>query len=279
MLTGFTRKRKQLTPLSFFTSILILFSFHSYAAPKSDLWAYWNQANQANTQTISHQAWQNLLDKYLIKQGKDTLFRYSKVTPADKSVLNAYVQSLTSLDPRQYNKKEQFAYWVNLYNAHTVQLILENYPLKSITKLGGLLSYGPWDEKSLTITGQKLSLNDIEHRVLRPIWQDYRIHYAVNCASLGCPNLQQKAFSAKNSAGLLAQAEIEFIHSNKGARVTPEGVIVSSIFDWYAADFGGKFGAGSKAKAWQYLQSKRNDLKAIPTKPEYDYNWALNDAK
>lgn len=131
--------------------------------------------------------------------GENALFRYAEVTKEDKTLLNDYLDQLSKLDPREFNRQEQYAYWVNLYNALTVKLILDNYPVASITKLGGLFSFGPWDEKVFTVAGQTLTLNDIEHRILRPIWKDPRTHYAVNCASLGCPNLQSQAFTAQNT--------------------------------------------------------------------------------
>ncbi|MCV5656507.1 DUF547 domain-containing protein, partial [Escherichia coli] len=83
----------------------------------------------------------------------------------------------------------------------------------SITKLGGLFSFGPWDQDVIIINGKSLTLNDIEHRILRPIWQDPRTHYAVNCASLGCPNLQTQAFTAENTQALLESAAKTFINS------------------------------------------------------------------
>ncbi|MGB2078633.1 MAG: DUF547 domain-containing protein [Vibrio sp.] len=252
---------------------LVVVSFHLKAAPKSQLWPYWNKSNTQNVQSIDHSAWQKFLSRYVSIQGENNLVAYAKVTANDKNKLNAYIDALSQLDPRQYNKKEQYAYWVNLYNAQTVKIILDNYPIKSITKLGGVFSYGPWDEKHLTITGQELSLNDIEHRILRPIWKDYRTHYAVNCASLGCPNLQTKAFTAQNTESLLAKAEADFVKSNKGAQVKNGKAVISSIYDWYASDFGGK------EKAWQYLQAKRAELKAIQSTPSYDYNWDLNQAR
>lgn len=105
---------------------------------------------------------------------------------ASKQQLKRYIQQMASLDPRDYKKQEQFAYWVNLYNALTVQLVLDNYPTSSIKKLGkGFFSFGPWDDDIIRVAGKKLTLNDIEHRILRPIWRDKRIHYVVNCASLG----------------------------------------------------------------------------------------------
>lgn len=255
-----------------FSLLLLLVSASGWAAPKADLWPYWQQSNEANTTTIDHSLWQRTLDTYLISQPRQTLFRYHAVSDSDKYDLDRYIRKLAATDPRRYRRDEQFAYWVNLYNALTVQLILDNYPVKSITKLGGLFSFGPWNEKLITINGKALSLNDIEHRILRPVWQDPRIHYAVNCASLGCPDLQPQAFSANNSEDLLEQAASRFINSAKGVSVTGNKVRLSSIYDWYSVDF------GSTSKLQSHLNRYRKH-KVELNNVSYDYNWALNESR
>ncbi|MGR5420599.1 DUF547 domain-containing protein [Vibrio sp. PNB22_4_1] len=249
-----------------------LVSFSTFSAPKSDLWPYWQQSNQANQAQISHQEWQQLLDTYLVKQGENTLFRYSKVSSADKAKLKHYIQRLTNLNPLQYNQAEQYAYWVNLYNAITVQLILDNYPVKSITKLGGLFSFGPWGDDVVVINGKVLTLNDIEHRILRPIWNDSRTHYAVNCASLGCPNLQTQAFTADNTQALLNSAAKAFINSRKGVSVQGNTAQLSSLYDWFADDFGGK------KQVFRHIVQYAPQYKSFSGKVKYEYNWDLNEA-
>ncbi|HBV75193.1 MULTISPECIES: DUF547 domain-containing protein [Vibrio] len=253
--------------------LLSLFSFSSIAAPKAELWPYWNVSNEKSTQVIDHSAWQTILDHNLVVESKNHLFRYATMSDKDKQTLHHYLQSLAKLDPRQLNRQEQFAYWINLYNALTVKLIIDHYPLQSITKLGGLFSFGPWDDNITTINKKELTLNDIEHRILRPIWKDKRIHYALNCASLGCPNLASNAFTSSNTEALLKQAENEFVNSNKGVNIHNDTVQLSSIFKWYAIDFGGE------SEVIKYLSSFYPSLSQITKKPSYDYNWALNEKK
>lgn len=255
------------------TLALLLFSQLTFAAPKAELWPMWNASNEQNTMVISHQPWQDILDNYLIKQGENTLFRYSSVTRDDKLKLKDYLYTLTQYDPRTFNKAEQYAYWVNLYNALTVDLILDNYPIKSITKLGGFFSFGPWGDKIATVAGEALTLNDIEHRILRPIWQDPRTHYAVNCASFGCPNLQLQAFTAENSNAVLEQSATEFINSKKGVLVQQSHVQLSSIYDWFSEDF------GSQADLFNHLKQYKPALAFDNKKINFDYNWDLNQAK
>ncbi|KHT41486.1 DUF547 domain-containing protein [Vibrio sinaloensis] len=255
------------------TLFLTLVSFHVFSAPKSELWPFWQQSDQSNPATISHAKWQTFLDKYLIKEGQYTLVKYGSVSTLDKQKLNQYIAALAAIDPREYSLNEQYAYWVNLYNAITVQLILNDYPVKSITKLGGLFSFGPWGDEVVTVAGKKLTLNDIEHRILRPIWNDPRTHYAVNCASLGCPNLQPQAFTAGNTEQLLEKAAMEFINSDKGVLYTSSRVQLSSIYDWFADDF------GNEQELIQHLAKYRPELTKLSGKFSYEYDWNLNDKK
>ncbi|MGF1686367.1 DUF547 domain-containing protein [Photobacterium japonica] len=252
---------------------LLLIPSLSWAAPKADLWPYW-QATQANsTQTVDHQRWQQLLDRYLVVAPSQTRFRYSAVTDNDQYALGRYLRDLAAIDPRQLNRREQFAYWVNLYNAQTVKLILAHYPVSSITKIGGFFSFGPWDDDVVTINGKPLSLNDIEHRILRPIWRDPRIHYAVNCASLGCPDLLPRAFTANNTDTLLEQAAKRFINSDKGVKIDSDRVQLSSIYDWYGSDF------GTQAQLQQHLNRYRTGTPVTLQHVRYDYDWRLNAAQ
>ncbi|MBD1565321.1 DUF547 domain-containing protein [Vibrio sp. S12_S33] len=250
---------------------LTLSSTNVLSAPKSKLWDYWNHSNEESIQTISHQVWQTTLDSYLIKDNHNNLFDYKNVNSKDKTDLEQYISQLSKLDPREYTKAEQYAYWVNLYNALTVNLVVDNYPISSITKLGGLFSFGPWEQKIITINQKELTLNDIEHRILRPIWKDPRTHYAVNCASLGCPNLQKQAFTAKNTELLLKKSAVEFINSEKGVKLTNDKLVLSSIYDWFSEDF------GTKQQLFQHLARYNKTLKDTERDVSYHYDWKLND--
>ncbi len=174
------------------TIVLVALSAEVAAAPKAELWPMWEQSDESNTAEIDHSAWQSFLDRYLDTQSGDGVYlvRYGAVSATDRQTLDTYITDLQASDPRYYSKAEQKAYWINLYNAATVQLVLNHPTKKSILRMGdGFFKIGPWNEPLLTVAGEEVTLNDIEHRILRPIWQDHRIHFAVNCASLGCPNL------------------------------------------------------------------------------------------
>ncbi len=250
------------------------------AAPEAEVLKFWNVSNEQSEEVVSHAKWQSLLDVYLDSETSSgvNLFDYAAVGKSDKKKLKAYLDELQQIDPRGLNKNEQFSYWVNLYNALTVDVILQEYPVESIKDIRFLTSlFGPWDKNFVKIQKQKLSLNDIEHRILRPIWQDPRIHFAVNCASIGCPNLQSQAFTSENNEVLLEKSAKEFINHPRGVELKSENLSLSSIFDWYGGDFG-----EDQAEILEYLSSYyvgpgAEQLEAA-TKIEFQYDWQLNQA-
>jgi hypothetical protein len=242
--------------------------------------ANWKQSNESSTVIIDHLVWQNVLDKFLFVADDPgvNLFDYQALIDGGREELSRYLEKMSNLTLTDYNRNEQFAYWVNLYNALTVDLIADHYPTESITQISGRpTSFGPWDNPAIDIQGETLSLNDIEHRILRPLWKDYRIHFALNCASIGCPNLQAQTFSAKNSDTLLNQAAQQFLNHPRAIEITDNGLVMSSIFDWYQEDFGANetelLGTLSPYLSEAQQQKAISSLDSI----DYQYDWSLND--
>lgn len=225
--------------------VLVLFGpFSASAAPRAELWPRWQQHNPHSAETIDHTIWDTFLKTYIIAPHPSgiTRVRYDAVTAADRQALQRYVVAMQAVPISTYNRHEQKAYWINLYNAFTVHLVLAHYPVESIRDINispGVFSDGPWGAKLLTIEGEKVSLDDIEHRILRPIWQDNRIHYAVNCASLGCPNLAPVAYTPANMEQLLEQGAQEYVNHPRGVAFENGELHVSSIYLWFKEDFGG----------------------------------------
>jgi hypothetical protein len=251
------------------------------AAPSSDLWPRWQTNSSDSTQSIDHTPWDMLLKKYLITNHPSRInrFRYADMTPADQQVLGTYLSQLQQIRVSSLSRKEQEAYWVNLYNALTVKVILDHYPVKSITDIDispGFFSNGPWDAKLLSIEGKEVSLNDIEHRILRPIFKDNRLHYALNCASIGCPNLQPTAFTAANTEELLEKGAREYINSPRGAQLIKGKLQVSSIYKWFQTDFGGSE-EGVINHLRTYAQGDMAEgLKTYNNGLRFEYDWWLN---
>ena len=167
-----------------------------YLAPRADLLPHWQTHDPAAAETIDHSTWAEFLAAH-VSRDRDGVNRvaYGNVSDADRERLAAYIARLTAVPIGRFSRAVQLAYWINLYNALTVDLVLSVYPIDSILDIDispGILAFGPWDAAMTQVEGRPLSLNDIEHRILRPIWRDARIHYALNCASVGCPNLQPR---------------------------------------------------------------------------------------
>jgi hypothetical protein len=224
------------------TILMVVWSFSAEAAPRAELWAKWEAHDNGSTARIDHGIWNRFLQIY-VRVGSDGIARipYGRVSASDRDALGADLSRLASLPVSAYNRREQFAFWIDLYNELTVKLVLDHYPVSSIKDIDispGLFASGPWGKKLIAIEGEPLSLDDIEHRILRPIWRDPRIHYAVNCAALGCPNLQSVAFAAANTESLLDRAAREYVNSSRGVAIAGNRLIVSSIYIWYKPDFG-----------------------------------------
>ena len=139
--------------------VMLLLSPNSMAAPASQYWGMWDKSNEQSQKEIDHGSWARFLNLYVQEApaGEGTRVAYGKVKPEDKKALTTYIKSLTALDPRNFAKAEQKAYWINLYNALTVDLVLKNYPVKSITNLGPWYSFGPWDQIVTEVVGQALT--------------------------------------------------------------------------------------------------------------------------
>lgn len=252
------------------------------AAPRPDPWPRWAASDERAARSIDQQPWSDFLARYLVP-GTDGINRlaYGRVLPADREALSVHIDALAGLPITAYRRAEQFAYWVNLYNAATVRVVLDHYPVASIldVRLGGALSPGPWSKKLLRIEGEEVSLDDIEHRILRPFWHDPRLHYALNCAALGCPNLRPSAFAASGMDSALDAAARGYVNHPRGARVAQGRLFVSSIYRWYAGDFGGSDGAIIGHLRRYAAPPLTRALAPLSRIAGDQYDWSLNDAK
>lgn len=268
---------------STFIPYSLIASFIAMAAPSADLWPHWSAHNADNPASISHQSWHAFLTKYVTTDNTGlNRLPYASIKAVDKAALDTYIGNLASLNISNYKRAEQRAYWANLYNALTVKVVIEAQPVDSILDIklsSGFFTKGPWKEKLLTIEGQAVSLDDIEHRILRPIWNDPLTHYAVNCASVGCPNLQNYAFTAENMDKNLTRAAFDFINTPRGVAINASGeLIVSSIYSWFKADFGSKDQAIIAHLTRYAKPSLAEQLSKIDEIEDDQYNWELNIA-
>lgn len=261
--------------------ILLLFVVHTVQASfEKQIDPQWTINNPLSNEVISHQVWQNFLDHNVITNNeKINLIDYSNLSKEDLESLKNYIKVMSQINIEKYNKQEQLAYWLNLYNALTVQTVANYYPVANIQEINispGLFSVGPWGANIITIKNVSLSLDAINNHIIRPVWNDARTHYALNNATIGAPNLSKEAFQGAFIDRQLNQVATEYVNSLRGAQVIEGKLIISKIYDWYETDFG-----GTKQNVINHLllfgkEPLLSQLKHINTVDSYSYNWHIN---
>ncbi len=213
----------------------------------------------------NHTLWNTLSKKYINSKGDVNYKAFKK----DETQLDTYLRDLARNSPKaDWSKNEKLAYYINLYNAGTVKLILDNYPIKSIKDISK-----PWDKKWLQIADKTYSLGQIEHEILRKM-NEPRIHFAINCASFSCPKLSNEAYTASNTQAKLKQATIDFINDKSRNIISTKKIQLSEIFKWFKDDFTKN---GTLIEYIQPYSKIKIDSKA---KINYlDYDWSLNEIK
>ncbi|WP_085901957.1 DUF547 domain-containing protein [Kiloniella majae] len=255
--------------------------FESLFAPSSNLIPRWADFSAESTEAVNQNEWNVFIQKYR-EENYDGIARiaYHRVSFNDQLALKEHLKYLQNIKVSNLNRDQQLAYWVNLYNAATVNLILEHMPVESIRDINispGLFASGPWGKKILRIEGEKVSLNDIEHGILRPGWKDPRIHYVLNCASLGCPDLPKEVITAAEYDAQLTAAARRFIDHPRAVNIGDNNeAVVSSIYVWFKEDFG-----GSDASVLDHLRTyaskeRQKELMKIRSIDNHTYDWDLN---
>ena len=210
-----------------------------------------------------HRIFDELLKKHVDANGKVNYKGFRQ----DMALLDEYCLQLGNNQPADsWTNGEKMAYWINAYNAFTIRLIAENYPVTSIMQLDGGKT---WDVRRISLGNRKYSLNEIENDMLRMQFRDPRVHFVINCAAKGCPPLWNKAVTPANLEMALEERTSAFINNPKHNTLNADGARVSKIFEWYAADFGDLKSFLSRFSGIRF----RKD--AVLTYREYD--WSLND--
>lgn len=230
--------------------------------------------------TELHQAWDDILGTYVV-ESDDGVNRFDygalQANTEDSAKLDAYLESFENLDFDTLSEDEQFAAYSNIYNALTIQHIVGRYPTKSI-RSGYIV--GPWKRVFTVVDGEKVSLDDLEHGILRVQFSDPRVHYAVNCASFGCPNLRTDAWFGATLDEELDDAARDYINNPRGVTVRRNGTLqVSTIYKWFREDFGGSNDGvidhlleHAEPELAEKIQAKRKITK-------HEYDWSLNDVE
>lgn len=230
--------------------------------------------------SISHASYDAILKRHVKPDNAGyNRIDYKALKSSGHAALKAYIADLQAATPSGFSNAAAHAYWINMYNAATLDVVLDHYPVSSIKKInlggGGLFGSGPWSRKILNVEGRKLSLDDVEHRIVRPIFRNPLSHYALNCASYSCPNLADSAFTTKNLDALMAVNAVKYVNHQRGVDVKRGTIIASKIYSWYAGDFGGR----SKLKThWnQFAEPELSGAIKGARIGRFRYDWSLND--
>ena len=221
---------------------------------------------------ITHETWTKILQAHVSDNG---LVDYQGLK-RDSVNFQQYLSLLSQHHPNNnWTQNQQLAYWINAYNAFTIRLILDYYPIKSIKHIKKFelpFVNSIWNKKFIIIESQVYSLNDIEHNILRKQFNEPRIHFAINCASISCPNLSKEAFESNHIDSQLNKAAIRFINDPTKNRISGETIYLSKIFKWFRGDFTRKTGFIKFINL--YLKKPvSNDISIKYLK----YNWFLNE--
>lgn len=213
--------------------------------------------------TFDHTVWDDLLKKYVVKDGTVNYKGFKQ----NKSTLRAYLKSLENQIPdSSWSKEEKLAFWMNVYNAYTVKIIIDNYPIKSIKDIKA-----PWDYRFIKIGKKWYTLNEVEHKILRKMGEP-RIHFGINCASFSCPPLLNKAFTAENVNDELDKLAVLFINDPKRNTITTNKIEISKLFSWFSKDFKTKGSLIDFLNKYSTTTIAPNALKSFKK-----YNWSLNE--
>lgn len=259
---------------------LLGFSTKASAFLQKNLWPIWQSNNPLSEQIIHHDEWQAFLSKNLVTNEEGiNLIDYAHISPEDKVLVDNYLSRIAKIDIGQYNRREQLAFWINLYNALIVQTIIKYYPVNSISEINispGLFSIGPWGTKLISVNDIPLSLDEIQNRIIRPIWNDMRSLYALNNGTIGAANLSKEAYRGKTINKQLNEAAYRYINSLRGVQVIDNEVIVSKLIDWYSEDFGETDAAILQHLRYFAKPELKKKLERIDSIQHYVYNWHLN---
>lgn len=229
---------------------------------------------KSNAQPIAHALWDSLLQEHVSPEGKVDYYGFQR----DSVRLNKYLAALGSAHPndKNWSSDERLAYWINAYNAFTIKIMVDNYPVKSIKDIKNGIPFvnTVWDIKFINIEGQNYDLNNIEHGIIRERFKEPRIHFAVNCASVSCPSLRNEAFVADKLEQQLNEQALYFINDkSKNSIGGPDQAGLSKIFSWFSGDF-----KATHSSVIDFI-NQYSEVKLSPeAKITYlDYDWNAND--
>jgi hypothetical protein len=251
-----------------------------FSTEQSRITGLWERWVVGSKRVVDHGPFAALLDSHVLKRSDGVhLFAYGDVSATERAALASYIQDLASFAIDSLDRREQYAYWINLYNALVVHLVLSRYLVLSIRNIRfgvGPFGDGPFERKLVAVLGQPLSLSDIRNRVLRPIFSDPRLHYGLCDAAIGSPNLQPQVFTGERVDRMLDGAALDFVNHPRGARSERGELVLSGIYQWHAMDFGGS-PAGVLRHLRRYAAPGLEPDLISGAIVRHEFDWSLND--
>ncbi len=239
---------------------------------------FWNDFEPSSLIDLDHSPFSEILNKYVISDHPSGIarFNYEAVTEADYAKLERYLDFLQIMEPRQLTQAEAKAYWINLYNAATLRFVVKAVANGRASKIRARgLPARRWRQKIITISEQRLSLEDIMHGVIRPMYNDRRVHYALFFCTLGGADMPKEAFDGDNNEALLTSLETSFLQHSRAVRIEGDSLMLSEIFKQYDTDF-----ATNRRDLIEYLKQRVPDPVAQAmsgvNRIRYDYDETVN---
>lgn len=257
---------------------LVLLAVSCSAVPASLAMEHFRTNDPASRTAVDHGTWEQFLLRYLrIDDAGIHRVAYGEVDRASLEMLDRYLDHLGTLALERYARREQIAYWLNLYNAAVVRLVLEHYPVGSILDIGGLK--GPYAVPVVAVDNIALSLSDIRNRILLPIFGDPKIHYGLSCGAVGCPNLPAHPFLGARVEQQLAVAAHEYVNDRRCLLIDGGRLIASALYERHAGDFGADDMAVITHLMAFAKPSLAMRLQHFDHISDHIFDWRLNDAR
>lgn len=240
----------------------------------------WERHVPGSKREVDHSPLAILLGRHVLKRSDGVhLFAYGDLTGEDRAALDGYIREMAGFAIDSLDRREQYAFWLNLYNALVLRLVLSRYLVLSIRDIGfgiGSLGAGPFERHLVAVLGQPVSLSDIRERILWPIFKDPRLHYGLCDAAIGSPNLQPRAFTGERVDRMLDGAALDYVNHPRGVRSEGDDLVLSDLYRRYAGHFG-----GGMPEVLAHLRQFAG-IGMLPAlrgakNSRYDFDWSLND--
>lgn len=248
--------------------------------PAAPISGYWERHVTGSKRQVDHGPLAALLERYVIERSDGVhLFAYGDLSPAERGSLDGYIHELAGFAIDSLDRREQYAFWLNLYNALVLRLVLSRYLVLSIHDIRfgiGPFGAGPFERELVAVLGQPLSLSDIRDRILWPIFKDPRLYYGLCDAAIGSPNLQRRVFTGERVDRMLDGAALDFVNHPRGVRSEGKDFVLSGLYERRAEAFGGSI-AKVLEHVGSYATPGASSGLAGKLSVRFEFDWSLND--